>query len=143
MKITICCSLVFMEQAFDVKNQLDDLGHEVFIPETFNHAATNDVSDAKSIEAGTSDEDFVEFKASRMRLHFDKIKSSDAILVINEKKKDVENYIGGNTLVEMGVAFFLQKPIFLMNPIPLELNYAEEIRGMEPVVINQELSKLL
>jgi len=42
----------------------------------------------------------------------------------------------------MGVAFFLDKKIFLLNPIP-EISYKEEILAMSPIVINQEISKIV
>ena len=41
--------------------------------------------------------------------------------------------------MEMGVAFYLHKKIFLLNPIP-EISYREEILGMKPIIINGDLS---
>ena len=48
------------------------------------------------------------------------------------------NYIGGNTFLEMGVAFYLNKPIYLLNIIP-EIDYKEELLGMKPTIINNNL----
>lgn len=77
-------------------------------------------------------------KAEAIRNHFDKVVWSDAILVLNHSKKDISNYIGANTLLEMGLAFHYKKPIYLLNPIP-EVSYKEEILGMKPVIINGDL----
>uniref|UniRef100_A0A7C4XVJ2 Uncharacterized protein n=1 Tax=candidate division WWE3 bacterium TaxID=2053526 RepID=A0A7C4XVJ2_UNCKA len=66
---------------------------------------------------------------------------SECILVVNHTKNNIENYIGGNTLLEMGFAFVNKKPIFLLNPIP-ELNYSPEIIGMKPAILNGDLTIL-
>ena len=73
--------------------------------------------------------------------YYDKIAGADAILVINNEKNDIKNYIGGNTFLEMGVAFYLKKPIYLLNPIP-ETSIKEEVLGMKVVVINNDFSKI-
>jgi hypothetical protein len=77
-----------------------------------------------------------------MHWHFDKVEWSDAILVLNYCKNGVDNYIGANTLLEMGLAFHLNKNIYLLNEIP-ELSYKEEILGMFPIVINNDLAKIV
>ena len=41
----------------------------------------------------------------------------------------------------MGLAFYLKKKIFLLNDIP-EMSFKEEILGMKPIVINNDLSKI-
>ena len=74
----------------------------------------------------------------RIRSHFEKIEWANAILVTNYEKNNIANYIGPNTLMEMGLAFYLKKPIYLLNPIP-DCPWKEEILGVEPVVINGDL----
>lgn len=75
-------------------------------------------------------------------MHFKKIEWSDAVLVLNYDKNDIANYIGGNTFLEIGIAFYLGKKIYLFNDIP-EISYKEEILGMKPVVIFEDLSKII
>jgi hypothetical protein len=41
----------------------------------------------------------------------------------------------------MGVAFYLNKPIYLLNPVP-EISYKEEILAMFPMVVNDDLTKI-
>ncbi len=77
-----------------------------------------------------------------MRSHFAEVEKSDAILVVNNKKNDIENYIGGNVLIEMAIAFYLSKKIFILNNLPEESTYIEEIKGMLPVVLKGDLEKL-
>lgn len=76
-----------------------------------------------------------------IRRHFNLIIQSDCVLIANYMKKGVENYIGGNTFLEMGFAFVLGKPLFVINPLP-ELPYITEIQGMRPYILDNDLSKI-
>jgi predicted RNA-binding protein with PUA domain len=62
-------------------------------------------------------------------------------LIVNIDKKDICNYIGGNTFLEMGFAHILNKKIFLLNEIP-EMIYTDEILAMQPIALNGDLSKI-
>lgn len=54
----------------------------------------------------------------------------------------MKGYVGGNTLIEIGVAFFLGKSIYILNPVSSELSYKQEIMGMKPVFLNGDLKKI-
>jgi hypothetical protein len=73
------------------------------------------------------------------RLQNRKVESNDAILVLNLRKGDVDNYIGGSVLLEMFRAWELGKKIYLYNPIPDNM-LKDEIDGLDPIVINRDLS---
>ncbi len=75
-----------------------------------------------------------------IRDFWEKIKQSDAILVLNFDRRGVANYIGGNTLMEIGFAHVLNKKIFLWNPVPEIPYYKSEIEATRPVIINGDLS---
>lgn len=77
--------------------------------------------------------------------HFNKIKSSDAILVINGKKNNVKGYIGGAALSEIAYAFYLGKMIFFTSPINDNLPYVDELRSFEPVILEniEEIGKYI
>jgi hypothetical protein len=98
-----------------------------------------DVSHYKTWFADTAD---YHKKAELMRGHFDKVADGDSILVLNYMKHGVDNYIGGNVLMEMSSAFYLHKPIYIMNDIPAKSAYLEEIIGMEPVVLHGMLDQV-
>mgnify|MGYP001590224124 CR=1 FL=1 len=53
-------------------------------------------------------------KEGAIRDHFKKIDWCDAALIANHEKRGVEGYIGGNTLIEIGIAFYTHKPIYPM-----------------------------
>jgi len=60
-------------------------------------------------------------------------------LVANYNKREIQNYIGGNSFLEMGFAHILRKKIFLLNEIP-EMIYSDEIKAMQPIILNGILS---
>ena len=79
-----------------------------------------------------------------MKKCFSKISGCDAILVMNLPKNGVEGYIGTATLMEMGIAYFLGKKIYLLNktPTPAEARWAHEVRIIQPTVLNNDLTKV-
>ena len=79
-------------------------------------------------------------KNSAINDHYEKINWCEGILVINEEKRCIRGYVGGNTLIEIGVAFYLKKPIFILNQVSSELSYKQEIYGMKPVLLNGNLN---
>jgi nucleoside 2-deoxyribosyltransferase len=146
MKITICGSIAFFEQMLAVQKELEKNGHEVKLPplkikdENGNLISVTEYYNLRKME--TDDQSWIwQRKKEAIKTHFDKIDWSDAILVLNYDKKGIANYIGGNTLMEMGVAFYLNKPIYLYQPLP-EVSYKEEILGMFPIIINGDLTKI-
>lgn len=146
MKITLCGSIAFFDEMLKLQTQLEQSGHEVRLPPTeVPDEQGNLIPVLKYYQirktAKPTDVWVWDRKAQSIHNHFDKIDWCDAILVLNETKHDVPNYIGGNTLMEMGVAFYLNKKIYLTNPIP-EMSYTEEIIGMQPTVINHDLMLL-
>ena len=146
MKITLCGSIAFYDQMLEVKEKLEQLGHEVKLPPT--HVPGPDgqpITVAQYYEirkkAGSDERWVWERKAEAIRAHFDKVAWADTILVTNYDKKGIVGYIGANTFLEMGVAFHLCKPIYLLNVVP-QIDSFEEIMGLAPVVINGDLTKI-
>ena len=147
MKIAICGSIAFYQEMLEIKAKLENLGHEIVLPPTQIKDQNGDLISVEKyyeIRKNAKDDDkwIWERKAELIKSYFQKEVWADAILVLNHDKNDIAGYIGGNTLMEMGVAFFLDKKIFLLNPIP-EISYKEEILAMSPIVINQEISKIV
>ena len=144
MKITICGSIAFFDEMQESKEELEKLGHEVKLPPAEIRDGNNKAIPIKEyykLRKTTKDNDgwIWDRKEEAMKRHFDKVVWSDAILVLNHKKNDVEGYIGANTLLEMGLALHFGKKIYLLNSIP-ELPSKEEILGMKPIIINNQLS---
>lgn len=146
MNITICGSIAFYDEMLNIKKNLEELGHQVKLPlpevkdENGNMITVKEYYAKRKAE--TDDRSWIwDKKEEVMRLHFQKIEWSDAVLILNHDKNNIPNYVGANTLLDMGLAFHLNKKLFLLNDIP-EISYKEEILGMKPVVISQDLTKI-
>jgi len=146
MKITLCGSIAFQDKIILLKENLEKMGHKIEIWPT---KIKNHRGELISIEeyyrlrktAPDNEQWIWDKKAELIMEHFDKISWADAILVTNYDKNNIKGYIGGNTLMEMGLAFFLKKKIYLLNQVP-ELSYKEEILGLKPIVISGDLLKI-
>jgi hypothetical protein len=143
MTIAICCSADFYAQANKTADQLKELGYKVLVPKTADIMRGNGDYDASHYKTWFDDSKDYKKKADLMRGHFEKITLSDCILVINDKKHNQPNYIGGNVLMEMAISFFLNKPIYILNEIPEKSGFLEEIKGMMPIVLHGQLSALV
>jgi hypothetical protein len=140
--ITICSSAAFYRQAIDIQDQLTQVGYDIIVPITATRMKeSNDfeVSHYKTWFANAND---YHKKAELMRTHFAEVEKADSILVLNYEKHGVQNYIGGNVLMEMSLAFWLNKPIFILNEIPEESTFEEEIKGMEPMLLHGDVTAL-
>lgn len=136
MKIAICTSMVFTEKMLKVKKDLEKLGHTVFVSSFADKYVGKTEEEKEKLTL------FHKNKKDAISEFFRKIKKSNAILVLNYTRHDIENYIGGNTLMEMGFAHVLGKKIFLLNPIPDIIYYKSEIEAVRPVVIYGNLNKI-
>lgn len=136
MKIAICASMVFAEKMVQVKSQLEEIGHTVFISQFAEGYLGKAETEKEELAVHDKNEN------DAIRKFWEIIKKSDAILVLNYDRKGIRNYIGGNTLMEIGFAHVLNKKIFLMNPIPDINYYRSEIEAVRPVVIRQDLNKI-
>lgn len=144
MKITICGSIAFIQEMLDVKKQLENLGHEVKMPPTEVPDENGQIISVTKLyelrKTASDDTSWIwDRKEQAMRNHFAKEEWADVILVLNYDKKSIAGYVGANTLIEMGVAMHLNKPIYMLNPLP-QTDSKEEILGMKPIVINANLS---
>ena len=136
MKIVICGSMGASAQMLSAKIELEKAGHEIVIPRNTEAYARGELGFESDHESASN-----KIKHDLIRVYFDKIKNSDAILVINTEKKGIENYIGGNTFLEMAFAHVLHKKIYLLNDIP-EFGYQDEVIAMQPIIINGDLQRI-
>lgn len=142
MKIAICGSLNFTYEIKKIADELKNLGFEVSIPLTSEKILQGEFSleDIKNEkEKGSFSQRAIKFDS--IRAYWNIIQKSDAILIANFDKKGIKNHIWGNSFLEMGFAHVLNKRIFLLNDIP-ETMYTDEIKAMQPVVLNGDFSKI-
>ena len=144
MKIVICASISFTSEIKEVANKLRELGHEVEIPFYSQKIIEGRISleEFEKIKQKNGDIEFrKKAKKDLIKRYFKIIKDSDAILVLNLDKNGIKSYIGGNTFLEMGFAHVLNKKIFLFNDIP-DMFYKDEIKAMNPIIIDRDLTKI-
>ena len=131
MKVVICGSMFASKEIMNCVGVLTNMGHDVVFPKGCDIYAKTGVVRKEDV-AHKIDNDLI-------RSYFDKIKNGDAVLIVNVEKNGIENYIGGNSFLEMGFAHVLNKKIFLLNPVP-DAKYKDEIFAMMPTIINGDLS---
>ena len=129
MKITIHASLDFKEELIITKTYLESRAEcEVILPELKRYQHIRD-------ELG-DDEQFTKIKTRLTRQNMTNIEKCDCLLILNYDHRGYKNYVGGNSFLEMVLAFYLEKPIFLLNDITETLPYSEEIKALEPIVVD-------
>jgi hypothetical protein len=141
--IAICSSANFYRQVVEMQAKLEKLGYKVIIPAAASKMKESGDYNVGNLKTWFNDDKDYHKKASLMRGHFREVEAVDAILVLNYQKNGQPNYIGGNVLMEMAVAFYLNKAIFIFNEIPEESIFLEEIKGMEPSVLHGKLNNLI
>jgi len=139
-KITICSSAAFFKEVLEFEKKLIDLGFNVLVPCTARQMKKEGNFNESDYKLWFKDNSLYKRKTFLMRDHFKKVVTSDAILVVNLRKHEVDGYIGGNTLMEMALAFYLKKLIFILNQTPSDFFLYEEIVGMNPVILNGDLN---
>lgn len=138
MKIAICGSMSFAKEMLKAKIHLEKLGHQCVLPYKFGERSK------KEIQSITSAREIAERKlmCDFIRAHFEEIKKSDAILVLNYTRFSIDGYIGGNALMEIGFAFALQKKIFILNQVPKMIFSEQEIMAIESTILDGSLDAL-
>ncbi len=141
MKITICGSIKFAKDLVAIYRKLEENGHQPMMHEQMFGLADGTAVQLADVADGVENSE-IKRKYDYIKFWHELIKNSDAILVCNLDKNGIKNYIGGNTLMEIGFAHVNDKKVFLLNPIPEEVSYTDEIKAMTDVVLNGDLSKL-
>lgn len=152
MKICICGSIAHYAEMEQMQKELEKMGHEVKIPTLEDEVAVfagdtklqfnKHIEENGGIEAFPAGDKVWDMKEGAIRGHFKKMEWADAVLITNHEKRGIAGYIGGNTLIEAGVAFYMRKPIYILNPISSELSYKVEILGMKPIILEGNLNRI-
>jgi len=139
MKITICGSIKFAKDLVKIYYQLEKLGYQPMMHKQMFGLADGTAEQLVDVKNNVETHE-IKRKYDYIKWWHNCIISGDAILVCNFDKKGVKNYVGGNTLMEIGFAYVSNKKIFLLNPIPEDVSYADEIKAMNPVILNGNLN---
>jgi len=138
MKITICGSMHFAKEMLEVQRKLGEIGHKAEVP-----CDTQKFVDEPDFTTDNHEEDYKHcLETDVVRKSFKSIEEGDAILVLNYPKNGVKGYIGASVLMEIGLAYYFHKKIFLLYPLPPinEVKSTHEILIMQPIVLNGDLN---
>lgn len=136
VRIGIISSMHHTEKMIEACETLKALGHEPFL------------SKFAQAYIGKNDEEKERIKLDHknnydaIREFWHMMQDGDAVLVLNLERHGIPNYIGGNTLMEIGFAHVLNQKIFLLNPVPDIPYYRTEIEAVKPVIIYGDYTKV-
>lgn len=122
--------------------QLEKLGYKVIIPATAEKMKLSGNYDVDAVKTWYKNAADYHKKAALMRGHFEEVAKGDVCLVLNYEKHGQSNYIGGNVLMEMALAFWLKKPIFVLHEIPEDSPFAEEIIGLGSIPLHGKVTDI-
>lgn len=141
MKIYVLGSNSFMEEMVQVRNELCKIGFDAWIHPHYDALVRGEMPEQiERIKNGEGAA--VKREHNYFHEHYEHILQSDAIFVVNNEKRGIKNYIGGNVLIEMGQAYVHHKKIFLLNDTPREMPYIDEIVAMDPICLHGDLNTM-
>ncbi len=119
--IVLCGSMKVKDKIIEISLELEKMGYNVLLP----------VECMNGLD-----------KIIASRTHFDRISNpeNDTILIVNETKNGIENYIGPNSFAEIAFGFYFNKRIFLLNNIYEP--YKDELVSWKVKCLNGDLSKI-
>ncbi len=127
MKVLIHSSLDFKPEMINAKKYIESNSSiSVLLPDLKRYQHIRD-------DLG-DDTTFTQIKNRLSKQNIKLVEECDCLLIINITHRDVINYVGGNSFLEMVIAFYLNKPIYLLNNIPNNMSYSEEIKSFYPIV---------
>jgi nucleoside 2-deoxyribosyltransferase len=136
MKIFIAGSMHFAKEILRAEKIIKELGHEVyFAPDTrdclLNPYLNEDLEHCNNTNI--------------MRSCMDEQEKCDAILLLNHTKEGIDGYIGANSLIELGIAYYLKQKIFLLNNIPPKekARLHTEVTLLKPIILNGEIKNIM
>lgn len=140
--ITICSSASFYKDVLEIEKQLKNLGFKVKVPSTARKMHKSGDFKIESYKTWFKNHKDYRIKKELMDDHFKKVIRGDSILIVNNKKNDLKGYIGGNALMEMTLAYYFKKPIFILNNISNKLSIKEEVLGMFPIFLDGNINNI-
>jgi hypothetical protein len=131
-RVVICGSMTHYRSMLRYRDQLLKHGIPTIVP-----------SDESKEAAELSFSQFQNFKRVVSRKYLEEIRRTTTfgILVVNEPKRGISNYIGANSFAEIAVAFTHHKRIFLLHD--LYDTYVDELLAWRVVPLHGNIGKLV
>jgi hypothetical protein len=129
----------FYKELVAIEKQLEERGFTVNIPisaQTMKKNKDFDVSHFKDVFG-------YQEKGSFIHKNFETITKGESILVINGEKHGIKGYIGANVLMEIAIAFYFKKKIYIWNAVDEKASHMEELLSFGVVFVNRDVEKIL
>lgn len=140
--IVLCASAAFYEHLNQIADELGALGFKTVVPLSARQMREKDDYSVEAVKTWYKNPEDFDKKAAFIRGHFEEVAKGDLILVVNDEKNGIPGYIGSNVLLEMGLAFYLNKPIFVLNPVSKTAPNYEEVMGMGSIILDGDITKI-
>ena len=132
-------SMTFAKEMLRTKEELEKLGHTAEVPFDVKYH-TDDVKAIDDLERNLRyclDNDII-WKG------FQQVANADAVLVLNYPKNGIDGYVGTSALMEMGIAHWHKKKIFLLHELPDHSLYrwAHEAKIIQTKILHGDLTKI-
>jgi len=141
MKVYVIGSTSFKKEMVAARDEMKALGVDGWIHPDYEAFVRGEKAEVLA-RAANGEHAAVKRENNYLKVHYEHILQSDAVLVVNLEKNGIKNYVGGNALIEMGQAYVNNKVIFLLNDIPQDLPYTAEIECMDPVCLHGKLENV-
>lgn len=119
--IVLCGSMKVKDKIVEIGNILTDMGYNVLLP----------VECMQGLD-----------KLIASRAHLDRIVNpeNELILIVNETKNGIENYIGPNSFAEIAFGFYYHKKVYLLNDIYEP--YQDELLGWKVIPLKGNIKEI-
>ena len=119
--IVLCGSMKVKDKIIEKSQELEKMGYNVLLPVECMQGIDNIIAS---------------------RAHMDRVVNPDneIILIINEPKNGIDNYIGANSFAEIAFGYYFKKRVYLLNDIYEP--YKDELIGWGVTPLKGDLSKI-
>lgn len=140
--IVLCSSAAFYRHVNEVAEELEKQGYIAVVPLDCRRMKKTGNYDVSAVKTWYENPEDFHKKAFYIEDHLKEIEKGDAVLVVNDEKHGLKGYVGPNVIIEMGLAFYLKKPIFVLNDVTSEMPTYEEVFGLQSVILHGDLQKI-
>ena len=121
MNIVLCGSMKVKDKIVELSKKLEENGYNVLLP----------LECMQGLD-----------KVIASRAHMDRVvdPNNEIILIVNETKNGIENYIGANSFAEIAFGFYFKKRVYLLNDIYEP--FKDELLGWNVIPLKGDISKI-
>ncbi len=121
VNIVLCGSMKVKDKILKVKDELEDRGYKVLLP--------IECLEGKSKEIAS-------------KAHLDRIINglNEVVLIVNEERMGIQNYIGPNTFAEIAFGYYYGKKVYLLNDIYEP--FRDELEGWGVITLKGDLDNI-